>query len=377
MSSTEDEEGVAYLGGAMLEPERPVLPPPPAARPPAPRAQLTPGPGRPFTPPEASLRPVTPPPALSLAETLRPVTPMSPHGTLLQGIPVPAGMVRGLVPGQTVAQRYRVERWLGAGGSSTVYEATDLRQDTRVALKVLAVPHADAALVARFRQEVEHARALEHVNILRVYDVGVDGERHFLTVELLDGMDLRQRLLERRPTLAEALRWLTHATVALEHAHGRGVLHRDVKPANLFITRTGVLKLMDFGLAKSTHVAGTTAQGAVLGTPEYMAPEQVMGSPAVSPATDLYALGVVAYELLTGQLPFRHAEPVPLMFLHVQERPVSPRTLRPDLPEPFERVVLKLMEKRPEDRYRSAAELRSALAKLWPLALPRKPADGT
>ncbi|WP_426749579.1 serine/threonine-protein kinase [Myxococcus sp. Y35] len=369
MHSTDDEEGVAYLGGATLEPPPRVTPPPAIARPQGPGTGL---PHRGDTPPDVALRPVTPPPALSLAETLRPVTPMSPHGTLLQGIPVPASpssVVRGLVPGQAVAGRYRVERWLGAGGSSAVYEATDLRQDTRVALKVLAVPHADAALVARFRQEVEHARALEHVNILRVFDVGVDGERHFLTVELLDGVDLRQRLLERRPTLAEALRWLTHATVALEHAHGRGVLHRDVKPANLFITRAGVLKLMDFGLAKSTHVMGTTAQGAVLGTPEYMAPEQVMGSPAVSPATDLYALGVVAYELFTGQLPFRHADPVPLMFLHVQERPVPPRTLRPNLPEPIERVVLKLLEKRPEDRYRGAAELRSALAKLWPLAL--------
>ncbi|MFP2931138.1 serine/threonine-protein kinase [Pyxidicoccus sp. 3LG] len=321
-------------------------------------------------------RPATPPPALSLAETLRPVTPVSPQGTLLQGVvtPLPAAMVRGLVPGQVVAERYRVEKWLGVGGSSTVYEVTDLRRNARVALKVLAVPDADAELVTRFLKEVEHARALEHVNILRVFEAGMDGERHFLTMELLEGMDLRQRLAARRASLAESLRWLTHAAVALEHAHGRGVLHRDVKPANLFITRTGVLKLMDFGLARSAHVAGTTAQGAVLGTPEYMAPEQVMGSPPVSPATDLYALGVVAYELLTGQLPFRHSQPVPLMFLHVQQLPVPPRTLCPDLPEPFEHVVLKLLEKRPEDRYPSAPALRAALAKLWPLVLLRAPA---
>ncbi|WP_256560819.1 serine/threonine-protein kinase [Pyxidicoccus xibeiensis] len=320
---------------------------------------------------QAAPPPSTPPPEELLAEALRPLTPVSPHGTLLQGIatPLPAAVVRGLVPGQVVASRYRVEKWLGAGGSSTVYEVTDLRRDVRVALKLLAVPHADAALVARFRQEVEHVRGLEHVNILRVFEAGADGERHFLTMELLEGMDLRQRLAARRPSLAESLRWLTHATVALEHAHGRGVLHRDVKPANLFITRTGVLKLMDFGLARSTHVAGTTAQGAVLGTPEYMAPEQVMGSPPVSPATDLYALGVVAYELLTGQLPFRHSQPVPLMFLHVQQPPVPPRTLCPGVPEPFEHVVLKLLEKRPEDRYPSATALRSALAKLWPRVL--------
>lgn len=306
----------------------------------------------------------------------RPMTPVSPHGTLLEAFstPLPESEVRGLVPGQVVAERYRVERWLGAGGSSTVYEAMDLHRDTRVALKVLAVPHAEPRLVARFRQEVEHLRTLEHVNILRVFDVGSDGERHFLTMELLDGADLRQVLVERRPTWAESLRWLTHATVALEHAHGRGVLHRDVKPANLFITRPGVLKLMDFGLAKSMHVPGTTAQGAVLGTPEYMAPEQVTGSPAVSPATDLYALGVVAYELFTGQLPFRHAQPVPLMFLHVQQAPVPPRALCPGLPEPFEYVILKLLEKRPEDRYPSAGSLRAALGKLWPRVLVKAPA---
>jgi serine/threonine-protein kinase len=147
-----------------------------------------------------------------------------------------------------------------------------------------------------------------------------------------------------------------------------------VKPANLFITRLGVLKLMDFGLAKSAHVAGLTAQGAVLGTPEYMAPEQVMGGSPVSFATDLYALGVVAYELLTGQLPFHHDQPVPLMFMQVQQAPVPPRALCPDLPEPFERVVLKLLEKRPENRYPDATALRSALSKLWPFVLLRGPA---
>ncbi|MBU8895345.1 serine/threonine protein kinase [Corallococcus sp. H22C18031201] len=310
----------------------------------------------------------------ALEETLPRVTPpVSPQGTLLQGAVTPPSPTpnRGLIPGQMVANRYRVEKWLGAGGTSTVYQVMDLAKNQRVALKVLAVPHADEDMVRRFRQEVQHAQALEHINILHVFDVGWDGERHYLTVELLDGKDLRQVLLEQRPTLANALRWLTHATVALEHAHAHGVLHRDVKPGNLFITRTGVLKLMDFGLAKSAHVMGSTAQGATLGTPEYMAPEQVMGTPPVSPATDLYALGVVAYELFTGQLPFRHSQPVPLMFLHVQEPPVPPRTLRPDLPEPFERIVLKLMRKRPEERYPSATALRAALAKLWPLVLPR------
>lgn len=392
MHSTDDDAAdVAYLGGpveqAVTQRSPPAGTPPPGPQawvPPAPLLEQRPS-GMPSdvpfpataghsgtTPADTLLSPTTPPPGLSLGETLRPLTPVSPHGTLLQGVVTPlppSPNVRGLMPGNLVAGRYRVERWLGAGGSSTVYEATDLQQDLRVALKVLAVPYAHEALVARFHQEVEHVRRLEHVNILRVFDAGVDGERHYLTMELLDGSDLRNLLFGRRATRTEALRWLSHATVALEHAHGRGVLHRDVKPANLFITRTGVLKLMDFGLAKSMHVVGATAQGAVLGTPEYMAPEQVMGSPAVSPATDLYALGVVAYELFTGQLPFRHEQPMPLMIMHVQQAPVPPRTLCPDLPEPFEHVVLKLMQKRPEDRYPDAASLRAALGKLWPYVL--------
>nr|WP_240487187.1 serine/threonine-protein kinase [Hyalangium minutum] len=298
----------------------------------------------------------------------------TPSGTLIQGgsTPVPpstSATVRGLVPGQVMAGRYRVERWLGSGGSATVYAATDTQVGSLVALKLLtAAPH-DAAMVTRFRQELEHTRVLEHPNVLRLLDVGTDEDRHFLISELLQGMDLRRQLQTQRATLAESLRWLTHAVCALEHAHERGVLHRDVKPGNLFITHTGVLKLMDFGLAKSAHVTGHTAHGAVFGTPEYMAPEQVMGEP-VSAATDLYSLGVVAYELLTGQLPFRHTQPVPLMFLHVQQTPVPVRTLTPQVPEAFERVVHTLLAKQPQDRYTSATALRTALRELWPLVLP-------
>jgi eukaryotic-like serine/threonine-protein kinase len=311
-----------------------------------------------------------------------PHTPTPSGSTILWGTPPvapAAGMVEvpvapelaGLLPGQVVAGRYRVEKWLGTGGSSVVYEAVDEVTQRRVALKVLLSSMSAPAHVRRFLQEVEHARALEHPNIVRVYEAGTDGSRHFLTTELLEGMDLRQRLATGpRPTLAESLRWLTHAAAALEHAHTAGVLHRDVKPGNLFLTRTSGLKLTDFGLAKSAHVPGVTAHGAVLGTPEYMAPEQVSGAYPLSPASDLYSLGVVAYEVLTGQLPFRHPQVVPLMFLHVQQAPCPPRSLCPHLPEPFEQVVLKLLAKRPQQRYASAGELRQALLTLWPLALP-------
>ncbi|MDC0711109.1 serine/threonine-protein kinase [Stigmatella sp. ncwal1] len=297
----------------------------------------------------------------------------APTGTLIQGQvtphpPVTPG-VRGPVPGQVIAGRYRVERWLGAGGTSTVHAATDLRSGAQVALKLLMASVDDTEMVTRFRKEVDHVRVLEHPNIARVLDVGLDGQRHFLVVELLEGMDLKRLIASRRPSLAESLRWLTHATCALEHAHAHGVLHRDVKSPNLFITPTGILKLMDFGLAKSAHVDSSTTQGTVMGTPEYMAPEQVMGAPPASAATDLYSLGVVAYELVTGQLPFRHPQPVPLMFLQVQQLPAPPRTLCPHLPVPFERVILTLMAKQPQARFPSASALRVALRDLWPLVL--------
>lgn len=277
-----------------------------------------------------------------------------------------------LIPGQVLAGRYRVERWLNTGGSATVYAATDLESSRQVAIKLLMAHQSAPQTVARFHQEIEHARILDHINILRVLGTGADGGRHFLVSELLEGMDLRHLLQTQPLTLAESLRWLTHATRALEHAHERGVLHRDVKPGNLFITRAGLLKLMDFGLSKSKHVPSTTAPGAVCGTPEYISPEQVMGTP-ITPATDLYSLGVVAYELLTGQRPFHHPEPMPLMFMHVRQVPVPPRALNPHIPEPFERVVLKLLAKPPGFRYPTAAALRGALRPLWPLLLPGNP----
>ena len=280
--------------------------------------------------------------------------------------------VHGLVPGQVLANRYLVERWLDIGGSAVVYAATDLTNSRPVALKLLLGHQSSPQAVARFHQELEHARVLDHINILPILGTGTDGTRHFLVSELLQGMDLRRLLQTQPPTLAESLRWLTHATCALEHAHERGVLHRDVKPGNLFITQGGLLKLMDFGFAKSRHVPSTTAHGAVFGTPEYISPEQVMGTP-VTAATDLYSLGVVAYELLTGQRPFYHSEPMPLMFMHVQHVPVPPRALNPRIPEPLERVVLKLLAKPPGCRYPNAAALRVALRELWPLLLPGGP----
>ena len=294
--------------------------------------------------------------------------------TLLQGVPfeantVPARTLRhdlqGLAPGVTLRERYQIVRWLGAGASAQVYEAIDLGTTERVAVKVFSIADASRKMLNRFLQEADHTRELEHPNVIRVLANGVDGDRHFLVTELLEGKDLARVLEAGRPSVASALRWFTHAAFALEYIHDHQILHRDVKPGNLFITRTGVLKLMDFGLARSARASNSTAQGQVLGTPEYIAPEQASGSHPLSPTTDLYSLGVVAYELFTGRVPFQNPEVYGLMMQHVNDPPPSPRVWRPELPEPIERVVLKLLEKAPSKRIQSAIELREELIPLW------------
>lgn len=294
--------------------------------------------------------------------------------TLLQGVPLEANAapertlqhdLRGLAPGRILRDRYQIVRWVGAGGSSQVYEAVDLGTTERVAVKVFCVADASRKMLNRFLQEAEHARELHHPNVIRVLANGVDGDRHFLVTELLEGQDLARVLKAGRPSVASALRWFTHAAWALEYVHDHQVIHRDVKPGNLFITRTGVLKLMDFGLARSARASNSTAQGQVLGTPEYIAPEQASGSHPLSPMTDLYSLGVVAYELFTGRVPFQHPELYGLMMQHVNDPPPSPRAWRPELPGDIERVVLELLEKEPSKRIQSAVELREELIPLW------------
>jgi eukaryotic-like serine/threonine-protein kinase len=294
--------------------------------------------------------------------------------TLLQGVPFEANTVparalqhdlQGLGAGQILCGRYRLVRWIGSGASAQVFEAIDLATANPVAVKVFSVADASRKMLNRFLQEAEHARELDHPNVIRVMTSGVDRDRHFLVTELLEGKDLARVLRAGKLPISSALRWFTHAAFALEYIHERSVLHRDIKPGNLFITRTGILKLMDFGLARSTRAPGATADGQVLGTPEYIAPEQASGSHPLTPMTDLYSLGVVAYELLTGRVPFQHPEIYGLMMQHVNDPPPPPRAWRPELPEQVEQIVLKLLEKEPARRIQSATELREQLIPLW------------
>jgi Tol biopolymer transport system component len=274
-----------------------------------------------------------------------------------------------------LAGRYRVERPLGAGGMSTVYLAHDLRHNRKVALKVLREDLTASVGASRFLREIQIAAQLQHPNILPLHDSGeavVDGQGVlFFVMPYVEGQSLRQRV-EREGALPvhDAVRILVEITDALAHAHAHGVVHRDIKPDNVMLSGRHAL-VTDFGVAKAVSEATgrntVTTVGIALGTPAYMSPEQATADPAVDHRADIYAVGVVAYELLTGAPPFTGASPQQVLAAHVTAAPVPLRTLRPDVPVALERVVMRCLVKLPRDRWQSAAEL---LAHLEPLAAP-------
>jgi serine/threonine protein kinase len=255
-------------------------------------------------------------------------------------------------PGVVLAKRYRLEELIGRGGMSLVYRAMDLELQDSVALKIFTQPTNEDAL-ARFKQEVLLARQLIHRNVVRVYDLGTALGARFLTMELLVGQDLHTKM-SHGLSLREGVDLLIQACAGLEAAHASGVIHRDVKPENLFVTRENVVKVTDFGIAKQSSQRGLTVAGMVVGTPEYMAPEQAHGHMEVTPQADLYSLGIILYYLTTGTLPFRHAELVPLLMMHVTQAPEAPRKLNPSLPVDVESLVLQLLEKEASRRPASA-----------------------
>ncbi len=264
--------------------------------------------------------------------------------------------------GTTVAKRYKIVDVVGRGGMSIVYEARDLELHETVALKLFTQPTNEEA-IERFKQEIRLARQLIHDNIIRVYDLGTALGARFLTMELLVGEDLHAKMT-RGISLRDGCNLLAQACDGLDVAHRMGVVHRDIKPENLFVTDTNVTKVMDFGIAKQMRQQGLTMAGMVVGTPEYMAPEQAHGHMQVTPAADLYSIGIILYALATGQLPFRHDELVPLLLMHVSQAPVPPRKLNSLCPAPVEALILRLLSKRAEDRPSSAADVAAQLRDL-------------
>jgi hypothetical protein len=260
---------------------------------------------------------------------------------------------------------YRLTDRLGQGAMAQVYRG--LAPDGRpVAVKIL-YPNltGDEGFLARFRREAAAAGQLDHPHIVKVLDYGSEGELHYLVMELVDGPSLQAALRSRRQPLAptEAVALIAPLAEALDYAHQHGVIHRDIKPSNILLAggQLDAPVLSDFGVARMVDATVATQAGAMLGTPAYMAPEQGEGQPG-DERSDVYALGVILYELLTGQPPFQADSPYALILRHIHTPPPSPRSLRPDLPPALEGAVLRALEKDPAARYPSAGAFAQALA---------------
>jgi serine/threonine protein kinase len=283
---------------------------------------------------------------------------------------VPSGSLPLPVAGDLISGKYLVRGVLGSGGMGAVLEVEHIELGRRCALKILqADGRRDPTAVARFQNEARTVSALGHPNVCDVYDFGSLGDgRPYLVMPRLEGETLRQRLLGKRPSYPEAAIIITEVLDALDVVHARGIVHRDVKPANIFLARTErgrqTVKLLDFGVSKvfSGEVSlGLTGTGMVMGTPFYMAPEQARGEEELDGRVDLWACGVILYEMLSGERPFTGANYNQLMAAILDGTYVRLRTLRPDLPTELDSIVARAMAYDRRHRYATAHEFRDAL----------------
>jgi serine/threonine protein kinase len=268
--------------------------------------------------------------------------------------------------GERFAARYEVLAELGRGGMGTVYRARDLELDEEVAIKALRPEFVtDRTLLERFKDEIRLARRLSHQNIVRTHDFGEWSGVYFLTMEYVEGITVRE-LLDTRGKLgiSSTLAIATQLAQSLAVAHEHGVIHRDIKPQNLLLDAAGVLKVMDFGIARlAERSTSVTEAGLVVGTPAYMPPEQLMAE-KVDARSDLYAAGVVLYECLTGRPPFEATTVISLVAKLLSQEAPAPVSVNPEVPPALSALVLRLLAKRPEDRVQTASELVEQLASL-------------
>jgi eukaryotic-like serine/threonine-protein kinase len=257
--------------------------------------------------------------------------------------------------------RYRIMRKLGSGGMADVYLAEDEELGRRVAIKILNDKYApDDQFVERFRREAKNAAGLSHPNIVSIYDRGEAEGTYYIAMEYLDGRSLKELVVARGPLpIPDAIAATRQVLAALRFAHRKGVVHRDIKPHNVMADADGRLKVTDFGIARA-GVSQMTEAGSIIGTAQYLSPEQARGAP-VDQRSDLYSMGVVLYEMLTGQVPFTGESPVEIAMKHLSDTPRPPSLLRPDIPPDLDMVVLRALAKNPEDRFQAAEEMDAEL----------------
>ncbi|HUG15607.1 MAG TPA: protein kinase [Thermomicrobiales bacterium] len=266
-------------------------------------------------------------------------------------------------------ERYRLGEVVGEGGMAVVCRGHDLLLNRPVAIKILRAQYAaDEGFLRRFEREAQAAAGFSHPNIVNVYDVGTDGDQHYIVMEYIRGPSLKDLIRRQGPFSVDgAIFVIGQVASALDYAHQRGLIHRDIKPQNILVDRDGNAKVVDFGIAKGMRDVNLTEAGTGMGTVHYVSPEQARGEPA-TPESDLYSTGVVLYEMLTKELPFEADTPVGVAMQHVNSPPPLPSGINPSIPPRVDDIVLKALAKEPSERYSSGAELAAAL-RHWDLPL--------
>lgn len=254
--------------------------------------------------------------------------------------------------------RYKIKDTVGVGGMAVVYEAVDLKTGQTVALKMLKESISDnPQALRRFINESKAVAMMDHANIVKILDVSVKTEQKFIVMEYIKGITLRDYMSKKvRLSWQEAAAFIAQILQALDHAHMRGVIHRDIKPQNIMIMEGGFIKVADFGIAKLPNAETVTMIDHAVGTIYYISPEQARGK-KIDPRSDLYSLGVMFYEMLTGELPFMAENSYAIMTKHINEAPVPPKQVVPQLPVGIEQIILCAMEKDPTRRYQNASQM--------------------
>lgn len=272
-----------------------------------------------------------------------------------------------LIPGELFAERYQITRVIGRGGMGTVYKAMDNELDEEIAIKLLKSEaiSSDPTMAERFKTEIRLARRISHRNVVRTHDFGETSGAYYVTMEYVEGITLRELIdMRKRLSPSSTMGIARQLAASLVIAHEEGVIHRDIKPQNLLLDADGVLKVMDFGIARLAERTSTVTQtGMVIGTPAYMAPEQLLAE-AVDARSDLYSAGIVLYECLTGALPFDAGSPIALIAKVLNTVPAAPADIVPGTPAPLSSLVMRLISKEADERPQTAADLSELLAQI-------------
>lgn len=278
-----------------------------------------------------------------------------------------------------LSERYEIIEKIGVGGMAIVYKAKDILLNRIVTIKVLREQFAsDDDFVRRFRREAQSAASLSHPNIVSIYDVGKDGDTEYIVMEYVEGQNLKELIREYAPLSSEqSINLALQIARAIRHAHEHNIIHRDIKPHNILVTADGRAKVTDFGIARAVSAATVTHTGDIIGSVHYLSPEQAKGV-QTNEQSDLYSLGIILYELLTGKVPYDGETPIAIALKHLQENPVPPSSLNPRISQELENVILKAIAKSPERRYQTASELIQDLTRVQngePLPMTEQPLE--